>query len=134
MDIKKLKTKVKLPKKLPRIPLAKFKKQLSSEEEKLEQQQQELSQENPLFEPGRTESNTELVAEAEEEISHRRFEAVREAVVDRAQQVKKALSRMKKGKYGVCESCSQPIDPARLKVDPSATLCLECQEKKEMVE
>ena len=132
MDIKKLKPKIKLPKKLSRIPFAKLKKQLSSEEEKLEEQQQKLAGENPLFEPGRTDSNPEMVAEAQEEISHRHFAAIGAAVKARSEQVKKALSRMKKGKYGVCEECGVQIDPARLKVDPSATLCLQCQEKKEL--
>ena len=130
-DLMAFKVKLKVPK-LPRIPLEKFKKQLHCEERKLEQQQQRLTEDDPLFEPGRTHSNPEMVAEAEEEISHRHFAAVREAVVDRAKQVKRALSHIKKGKYGICESCGQPIDPARLKVDPSVTFCLQCQEKKEM--
>ena len=133
MDIKKFKPQIKLPKKLPRIPFAKLKKQLSSEEEKLEKQQQKLAEENPLFEPGRTDSNPEMVAEAEEEISHRRFEAVTKAVKGRLGQTRRALLRMKKGQYGVCEECSVEIDPARLKVDPSATLCLQCQGKKELL-
>jgi len=128
MDIKRFKPKIKLP----RIPLGKLKKRLSSEEEKLEKQQQKLAEENPLFEPGRTDSNPEMVAEAQEEISHRRFEAITEAVKNRLDQTKRALLRMKKGKYGVCEECGVGIDPARLKVDPSATLCLQCQEKKEI--
>ncbi len=130
MGIKRFTPKIKLPK----IPLGKLKKQLSFEEKRLEKQQQKLAEENPLFEPGRTDSNPEMVAEAQEEISHRRFEAVTEAVKGRLNQTKRALMRMKKGKYGVCEECGQAIDPARLKVDPSATLCLDCQEKKEMTE
>jgi len=120
--------------KLPRIPLEKFKKQLRFEELKLSKQQQKLKKGDPLFEPGRTHSNPELVAEAEEEIGHRRFAAVGEAVKHRLTQVRRALLRMKKGKYGLCEKCGQPIDPARLKVDPSITLCLQCQEKKELTE
>jgi prolipoprotein diacylglyceryltransferase/RNA polymerase-binding transcription factor DksA len=130
-DLMTLKVKLKVPR-LPRIPLGKLKKQLRHEEKKLEVQQQQLTKEDPLFEPGRTEYSPELVAEAEEEISHRRFTAVREAVKTRSEQVKRALSRFKKGKYGKCENCGQPIDPARLKADPSVTLCLECQEKKEL--
>ena len=128
MGIKRFKPKIKLP----RIPLGKFKKQLSSEEEKLEKQQQKLAEENPLLEPGRTDSNPEMVAEAQEEISHRHFAAIGEAVKNRSAQVKQALLRMKKGKYGICAECGKAIDPARLKVDPSATLCLQCQEKKEL--
>ncbi len=127
-DLKEFKMRIKFP----RIPLEKFKKQLRREKRKLERQQQRLKEDDPLFEPGRTHSNPEMVAEAEEEIGHRRFAAIREAVKVRSTQVKQALSRMKKGKYGACEKCGKPIDPARLKVDPSITLCLDCQEKKEL--
>jgi len=127
-ELKKMKLKV------PRLPLAIFRKRLRREEQKLSEQQQRLTQEDPFLEPGRTELNAELVSEAEEEIGHRRFAAVREAVAGRAAQVKRALLRMKKGKYGTCESCGQPIDPARLRADPSATLCLDCQEKKELTQ
>lgn len=132
-DLMVLKVKLKVPR-LPRIPIDKFKKQLRREEEKLEQQQERLTKDNPLFEPERTHSNPEMVAEAQEEISHRRFEAVTKAVKGRLDQTKRALLRMRKGQYGVCEECGQAIDPARLKVDPSATLCIQCQEKKEMTQ
>jgi len=129
-DLEELRMKLKLP----QIPLEKFKKQLHYEEQKLLRQQRKLKEQDPLFEPGRTESNPELVGEAEEEIGHRRFAAVGEAVKRRLAQVQRALLWMKKGKYGLCEECGQPIDPARLKVDPSVTLCRRCQEKRELVE
>jgi len=129
MDIKSLISKVKLPK----IPLDSIKKQLRHEEKKLNQQQQRLKEDDPLLEPGRTHSNSEMGDEAQEEIGHRHFAAIGKAVKDRLAQVQKALSRLKKGKYGLCATCSQPIDPARLKVDPSVTLCLDCQEKKELL-
>ncbi len=139
-DLGGLKMKLKVPRipkpriPKPRVPLDFFKKQLHLESRKLEAQEDRLTKEDPLFEPGRTESNPELATEAEEEIGHRRFAAAREAVVGRLEQVKRALLQVKKGKYGKCEVCGKPIDPARLKVDPSATLCLRCQQKKELME
>jgi DnaK suppressor protein len=42
-----------------------------------------------------------------------------------------ALARLKAGIYGICQSCSREIDPARLEVLPTATLCVECQKKAE---
>ena len=129
MKIKGFRPKIKLP----RIPLDSIKKQLRREEKKLGEQQRRLKEDDPLLEPERTRSNSEIGDEAQEEISHRRFAAVREVVKDRSEQVKKALSRLKKGKYGVCATCGEAIDPARLKVDPSVTLCLDCQEKKELL-
>ena len=37
-----------------------------------------------------------------------------------------ALSRMAKGKYGVCGSCDEPIPDARLKALPWARVCVRC--------
>lgn len=44
-------------------------------------------------------------------------------------QVEAALLRFERGIYGVCERCGQPIDPARLKALPYATLCMSCQQR-----
>ena len=43
------------------------------------------------------------------------------------EQVEHALERMREGAYGICESCSRPIPAARLKYQPAATRCVECQ-------
>ncbi len=37
-----------------------------------------------------------------------------------------ALARMKKGEYGYCLKCGEDIATARLALDPSATLCIDC--------
>lgn len=42
-----------------------------------------------------------------------------------------ALRMARNGTYGICESCTNRIDPARLEIIPEATLCLECQRQKE---
>ena len=41
--------------------------------------------------------------------------------------VERAMQLAKNGTYGICESCGQRIDPARLEIIPEATLCLDCQ-------
>jgi DnaK suppressor protein len=38
-----------------------------------------------------------------------------------------ALEMTEKGTYGICESCGERIDRARLEILPQATLCLKCQ-------
>lgn len=45
--------------------------------------------------------------------------------------VEKALERVDKGSYGVCESCEKAIPMARLKALPFARLCVGCQEQEE---
>jgi DnaK suppressor protein len=44
-------------------------------------------------------------------------------------QVTDALARFEQGTYGICESCREEIDPARLKALPYATLCIRCQQR-----
>jgi RNA polymerase-binding transcription factor DksA len=43
---------------------------------------------------------------------------------------KSALKRIEKGSYGTCESCGQQIENGRLKVYPSAAVCVSCSNKK----
>ncbi len=43
------------------------------------------------------------------------------------EQVERALERVREGAYGICEACGQRIPAARLKFQPSATRCVECQ-------
>jgi RNA polymerase-binding protein DksA len=47
--------------------------------------------------------------------------------------VNMALRAIDKGRYGICERCGNPIDPARLEVRPDATLCLDCQREVERI-
>src|SRR5579872_1676027 len=44
------------------------------------------------------------------------------------QQIKDALSRANKKKYGVCARCGNEIASGRLEADPSAIYCLSCAE------
>ncbi len=41
--------------------------------------------------------------------------------------VEHALHKYEEGTYGFCDSCGQPIDPARLEAIPEASLCIECK-------
>jgi RNA polymerase-binding protein DksA len=42
-----------------------------------------------------------------------------------------AIESARQGTYGICETCGNPIDPARLEILPQASLCLECQREVE---
>lgn len=42
-----------------------------------------------------------------------------------------ALKKIEEGTFGICEDCKSPIAKNRLKVIPSARLCVSCQEKRE---
>jgi DnaK suppressor protein len=38
----------------------------------------------------------------------------------------RALQKLDEGSYGTCDACGKPIAPARLRVAPESTLCIEC--------
>ena len=38
----------------------------------------------------------------------------------------RALDKLDAGTYGICDSCSAAIDPARLRAMPDSVLCLAC--------
>jgi len=40
-----------------------------------------------------------------------------------------ALEKIKKGRYGICEKCRQPISIKRLKAFPEAQSCLKCEKQ-----
>jgi DnaK suppressor protein len=44
-------------------------------------------------------------------------------------EIESALTRIKKGEYGVCNNCGDEITPARLEALPWARLCLRCAER-----
>nr|NLI49545.1 TraR/DksA family transcriptional regulator [Propionibacterium sp.] len=50
---------------------------------------------------------------------------------DMLEQAQSALHRFELGRYGVCESCGQPIGKDRLQVFPRATMCLPCKQREE---
>jgi len=43
------------------------------------------------------------------------------------EQVERALARVREGGYGLCEECSHRIPAERLRYQPAATRCVDCQ-------
>lgn len=48
--------------------------------------------------------------------------------VDELRMIDSALQRIDAGTYGRCVDCDQPIPVARLKAEPTAERCVQCQE------
>ena len=42
------------------------------------------------------------------------------------ERVERALAKLDEGTYGTCDNCGKPILPARLRVAPESTRCIEC--------
>ncbi|CAN5278230.1 hypothetical protein BH10PAT1_BH10PAT1_6990 [soil metagenome] len=96
----------------------------------LQKQKKNLKEEDPFSNKGRTDDNAALDTEAEEQFGHARTSALRGELDKRTIQVRKALTRIKVGKYGICENCGKMIDTDRLMVYPEATRCVDCEKKK----
>jgi len=48
--------------------------------------------------------------------------------------IDKAIDKMRRGIYGICEKCEESIEAKRLKAKPYVPYCLECQEEAEKSE
>ena len=46
-------------------------------------------------------------------------------------QVREAIERARAGQYGICADCGNAIGKERMKARPEATLCIECQTRRE---
>jgi DnaK suppressor protein len=51
--------------------------------------------------------------------------------VNALREIDNALLKLKEGTFGICELCGKPIGVRRLKVMPSARLCIGCKSKEE---
>jgi RNA polymerase-binding transcription factor DksA len=109
-------------------PIAIF---LQNNLKKLEVRKKEITKEDPFKNKARILDNASPDADAEEQFGHARTTAIKEQIDRKIVQTKKALTRIKVGKYGICEDCGKMIDTDRLVVYPEATLCASCQEKRE---
>lgn len=51
--------------------------------------------------------------------------------IDEMRAIQHAIDRIKRGTYGICAGCGEPIDPQRLQAIPHAALCLSCKARNE---
>lgn len=103
---------------------------LEKEEKKLEKRKKRVAQEDPFLRTDRINENAAVDADAAEQTGHERVTAILSEINKALISVRKALSRIKLGRYGVCESCGEMIDTDRLAANPTAELCLKCAKKK----
>jgi len=90
-----------------------------------------IATEDPFNDKTRDLDNAATDTEAEEQFGHARVAAIKEELNVKARQIKKALEKVKIGKYGICEDCGKMIDTDRLAVFPEATKCIKCVKKRE---
>lgn len=104
---------------------------LSARLHSLIKRKKEITREDPFQDTSRTLDNAAPDIEADEQFGHARAEAMNRSLGRRIVQVRQALTRIKIGKYGICEECGQMIDTDRLIAFPEATLCAKDARKRE---
>ena len=97
----------------------------------LEKRKKVVEEEDPFADTTRIVDNASPDTDAAEQFGHARTSAIREQLDRRIIETRKALTRIKIGKYGICEECGRMIDTDRLVIYPEATLCAKDARKRE---
>lgn len=103
---------------------------LKGEEKRLKVTKKELKKEDPFIAGGRDSDNS-VDSDVAENVEHDRTSAMRKQVTRSIISIRKTLTRIKLGKYGICANCGKMIDTDRLAVNPTAEYDVECEAKME---
>lgn len=113
----------------PNVVLKPIREYLLKEQQKLLKRKDELRKEDPFEDSSRVDNNADIGMEALEQWGHQRVEALRSEVDKMLINTRKTLTKIKIGKYGLCDRCGNLIDTDRLAVNPTAELCMKCQSR-----
>lgn len=116
---------IKFPKKLL-VPITRY---FEKEKKKTQKSLTSLEKEDPFADTSRLSDNAASDTEAREQFGHLRIESLKKALLSRLEKIEKAIFRVKKGKYGLCEKCGKMIDTERLAANPTAHLCVDCEKR-----
>jgi len=109
--------------------LASQKKKIEEEQVNIIKQIENLKKEDPFADPDHASDNAAVDTDVREQVGHDTVEAEIKDFEKRQQDLKAALVRIQKGRYGVCEKCNNVIPSVRMKLVPEARYCIECEKK-----
>lgn len=107
----------------------KLKSQLLSDEISLTARIKELKEEDPFSDPDHVNDNAAVDTDVREKMGHETIEAQIASLKRKLDNVRMAIGKLQKGKYGYCESCKKTIPAARLKLIPEARYCIACERR-----
>ena len=96
----------------------------------LKKKEKSLKENDPFSDQQRT-GNNSLEEDVDEQIGRFETEVKISFIKKQIVQVRKALTRLKIGKFGICEKCHNMIDTDRLAVKPDTTLCVKCAKERD---
>jgi RNA polymerase-binding transcription factor DksA len=105
---------------------------LKGEKKRLIETKKELRKEDPFI-TGERDLDNSVDSDIAENVEHDRSFAMRKQVSKSIVSIRKTLTRIKLGKYGICAGCKKMIDTDRLSIKPTAEYCITCEKKAESV-
>lgn len=115
--------------KIPRELLKEIENHLQVEKDRVLEQIEDLSKQDPFTDTDRLNDNAASDAEANEENNHDRYQAMLLELKQKLSDIEATFDRIAKGTYGFCTQCKNMIDTDRLAAIPTATLCMQCESK-----
>ena len=110
------------------LDMAKFKKMLVDERDRLELehrvQTEELAEESSEL----ADYDNHPADTASDTYDRTKSYAIGENIEELIQRIDGALQKIENGTYGICDRCEKHINYDRLRAIPYATLCIDCQE------
>jgi len=105
------------------------KKRLENDLRDLLEKIDNLKKEDPFSDPDHASDNAAVDTDVREQVGHETVEAQIKDLNFRVEDIKEALVRINKGKYGICKKCGKAISQARLKIIPESAYCIDCERK-----
>lgn len=122
----KEKTSITIPEKL----LTPIKSFLENEMVRWKRTGKSLKKSDPFRDAERVNHNS-VEEDVDEQVGHFDTEVKVSFVNKQLVQLRKALTRIRIGKYGICEKCGKMIDTDRLAISPETTICIDCAKEQE---
>lgn len=101
---------------------------LKGEEKRLTKEKKEFKKQDPFISGNRDMDNS-VDSDVAENVEHDLALGSRIQVSKSLIEVRKTLTRIKLGRYGLCARCNKLIDTDRLAVKPTAEYCIDCEKK-----
>ncbi len=93
----------------------------------IENRIKELHADDPFSDPGYSSDNAAVDTDVREQEAHRIIEAEINTLTERKNNIKIALERIEKGRYGYCKRCNKEIPAKRLELIPETQYCVTCE-------
>ncbi len=114
----------------PRNILEPIKRFLEEEVVKWKRAEKKIKKNDPFADDTRTVGNS-LENDTDEQIGRFEAEVKADFVKKHLVQLRKALTKIKLGRYGLCDKCGKMIDTERLAIKPEITTCINCARDQE---